>query len=170
MRVLLAVPFLAEPACNLFLHIIISCYMTRSESIKKPKLPWKSRKYTEQDSSYAHCISSAIFRRVPACNMFLHIITSCYMTRSDSIKKTKLTRKCRKCMEQYSPYARFIGSTTFGRVCMQPVLAHHNFLLYGQVEINWKAENIQNKNHRMLIVLAMPLFGGCLHATCSCTS
>jgi hypothetical protein len=58
------------------------------------------------------------------------------MTRSDSIKKSKLTRKCRKCTEQYSPYARFIGSTIFGRVRMQPVLAQHNFLLYGQIEVN----------------------------------
>jgi hypothetical protein len=33
-----------------------------------------------------------------------------------------------------------------------------------------KAENIQNKINRMLIVLAVPNFGGLLHTTCSCTS
>jgi hypothetical protein len=116
-------------ACNLFLHITISCYMGWSERMmaaetdrirlpmhrtilyvralfwkyyfsgvcsvnrvlthhniqqydlfeitRKTKLRWKSRKYTEQDSSYAHCIGSTICGTFAACNLFLHIIISC---------------------------------------------------------------------------------------------
>jgi hypothetical protein len=58
------------------------------------------------------------------------------MTRSESIKKSKLTGKISKMYGTVFSYALFSGSTIFGRVCMQPVLAHHNFLLYGQNEIN----------------------------------
>jgi hypothetical protein len=104
-------------ACNLFLHIIISCYMARTESIKKPKLTGVCRKCTQKDSPYARCIGSTIFRRVSACNLFLHIIISCYMARPESIKKPKLTGECRKSTEQDSPHARCIGSTIFRTFC-----------------------------------------------------
>jgi ribosomal protein L40E len=93
-------------ACNLFLHIIISWYMALFESIEMPKLAEKGRKCTEKDCSYARYTGSTIFRRVSACNLFLHIIISCYMACPESIKKPKLTGECRKCTEQDSPHAR----------------------------------------------------------------
>jgi hypothetical protein len=112
MLVILEVPFFGRfAACNLFLHIIISCYMTRSESIKKPKRTGECRKCTEQDFWYARCIGSTIFRRVSACNLFLHIIVSCYLALFESIEKPKLARKGRKYTEQDSSYARCVGST-----------------------------------------------------------
>jgi hypothetical protein len=98
-------------ASNLFLHIIISCYMALFESIKKPKLIGKCRKCTGQDYPYARCIGSAIFRTLAAYNLFLHIIISYYMALFESIKMPKLTGKCRKCTEQDSSYVHCIGST-----------------------------------------------------------
>jgi ribosomal protein L40E len=111
-------------ACNLFLHIIISWYMALFESIEMPKLAEKGRKCTEKDSSYARCTGSTIFRRVSACKLFLHIIISCYMARTESIKKPKLTGECRKCTEQDSPHARCIGSTIFRRVSACNLFLH----------------------------------------------
>jgi hypothetical protein len=178
MRVVLEVPFFGRfAACNQFLYIIISCYMARPESVKKPKLTGECRKCTEQDSPHARCIGSTILRRVSACNLFLHIIISCYMACSESIKKPKLTGECRKCTEQDSPHARCIGSTIFRRVsaCNQflHIIISWYMALFESIEmpkLAKKAENVQKRILRMLVVLEVPFFGGFLHATCSCTS
>jgi hypothetical protein len=78
--------------------------MALFESIEKPKLAEKGRKCTEQDSPNARCIGSAIFRTFSACNLFLHIIISCYMARFESIEKPKLAEKGQGCTEQDSSY------------------------------------------------------------------
>jgi hypothetical protein len=48
MLIVLAVPLIGRfAACNLFLHIIISCYMALFESIDKPELAGEGRRCTE---------------------------------------------------------------------------------------------------------------------------